>query len=132
MFTASGSRDHVEAFNTTDLSRDGAYATAVHPNAVAASPDGDYLAAAPGTNTSDANGDFVYQIGGSEPVNIVNGWSSDKVVATRGIAWSHDISKLFVITQPASGTTPTLRIANHPTQPSSGGSGGGGRICIPL
>lgn len=129
MFTASGSRDHVEAFNTTDLSRDGAYATAVHPNAVAASPTEDFLAAAPGTNDDKATGVLVYQTGGSEPVNIVKGWADDQVVATRGIAWATDLSELFVITQPANGATPTLHVAPHPTQPDGDGGHGGG-ICI--
>lgn len=129
MFTASGSRDHVEAFATENLSRDGAYATAAHPNAVAVSPDNAFLAAAPGANSDDATGVFVYPIGGSQPVNIINSWATGNVVATRGVAWAKDLSKLFVITQPANGTTPTLRVISHPTEPDTGG-GHGGWICI--
>ncbi|WP_345462446.1 hypothetical protein [Actinoallomurus oryzae] len=129
MFTASGSRDHVEAFATKDLSRDGAYATAVHPNAVTVSPDKAYLAAAPGTNSDNATGVLVYPVGGSQPVRIITGWSTDNVVATRGITWSKDLAKLFVITQPSNGTTPTLHVVSHPTEPESGG-GHGGKICI--
>jgi YVTN family beta-propeller protein len=130
MFTASGSRDHVEAFTTATLSRDGAYATAVHPNAVTVSPDNNYLAMAPGSGNDNANGVLVYQVGASQPVNIADDWTSGTIVATRGIAWAGDLSKLFVITQPDNATTPTLHVIAHPTQPPNDDDGHGGRICI--
>jgi hypothetical protein len=133
MFTASGSRDHVEAFTTATLSRDGAYATAVHPNAVTVSPDNNFLAMAPGSGNDNANGVLVYQVGGSQPVNIADDWTSGTIVATRGIAWAGDLGKLFVITQPDNATTPTLHVISHPTQPPNdddGHGGHGGRICI--
>ena len=130
MFTASGSRDHVEAFTTKDLSRNGAYATAVHPNAVAVSPDNAFLAAAPGTNTDKATGVLVYPVGGSEPANIINAWDTGNIVATRGITWAKDLTKLFVITQPSNDTKPTLHAISHPTQPDDHGGGHGHEICI--
>lgn len=129
MFTASGSRDHVEAFTTSTLSRDGAYATAAHPNAVTVSPDNTFLATAPGTSNDNANGVLIYQVGGSVPVNIADTWPTGNIVATRGIAWAPDLSKLFVITQPDNTTTPTLRVIPHPTQPPTNDHNGGG-ICI--
>lgn len=53
MLTASKSRHHVEAFETSSLAQRGAYAVDGHPNAVAPSADDTYLAAAAETSGED-------------------------------------------------------------------------------
>ncbi|WP_409463241.1 hypothetical protein [Amycolatopsis sp. GA6-003] len=45
VFTASGSRDHVEASTTKDFSRAGAYRAGQYPNAVAVGAVGTHVAA---------------------------------------------------------------------------------------
>ncbi|MCW6009390.1 hypothetical protein K1W54_33330 [Micromonospora sp. CPCC 205371] len=112
MFSASGSRDHAEAFAPADLSRRGAYATGFRPNAVAASPDGAYLAI--GRNTSGNDDVWVYEDGGSVPVKTIDLASGD-VVATRGVAWSSDLKRLFVVVQSANSAVPSLETISRPT-----------------
>ncbi|GAA3029720.1 YncE family protein [Actinokineospora globicatena] len=64
LFTAAGSRTQVDGFATTDLSRRGAYATGPYPNAVAVSPDGQYLATSTHTTGDDI---ALYRLGGTVP-----------------------------------------------------------------
>jgi DNA-binding beta-propeller fold protein YncE len=112
MVTTSGSRDHAEAFAPGDLSRRGAYATGFRPNAVAVSPDNAFVAI--GRNTGGADDVFVYSDGGSVPVNAFDLDSGD-LVAPRGVAWSGDQKRLFVIAQTATNATPQLEIISRPT-----------------
>jgi YD repeat-containing protein len=112
LYTASGSRDHAEAFAPSDLSRRGAYATGFRPNAVAASPDNRFLAI--GRNTGGADDVFVYENGGSLPVNAFDLDSGD-LVAPRGVAWSGDQKRLFVIAQTATNAAPQLEIITRPS-----------------
>lgn len=111
-FTASGSRDHAEAFAPGDLSGRGSYATGFRPNAVAVSPDNGFVAI--GRNTSGADDVFVYEDGGSVPVNAFDLDSGD-LVAPRGVAWSGDQKRLFVITQTATNAAPHLFVISKPT-----------------
>lgn len=112
LYSASGSRDHVEAFAPDDLSRRGAYRTGPRPDAVAVSPDGGHVAA--GVATSGEDDVVVYQVGGTLPVKAIQ-VERTEVVATRGVAWSGDGKRLFVVSQPADGTQPRLNVVTDPT-----------------
>ncbi len=111
--SASGSRDHVESFASADLSRRGAYTTGSHPNSVAVAPNDDFVAMA--RTTSGRDDVLVYESGGIVPVNTVDLPATD-LVATRGLAWSKDLKKLFIVTQKANDTTPSLSIVANPTR----------------
>ncbi|MFD9889053.1 YncE family protein [Amycolatopsis sp. NPDC059027] len=110
IYTASGSRDAVEAFNSTDLTRAGAYHTGQYPNAVATSPDGRYIAGGVRNPRDDV---YVYETGGAVPLSTLDA-TSDGVLAPRGLAWSTDNERLFAITRPANGSAPTLRVLDSP------------------
>jgi YVTN family beta-propeller protein len=110
--SASGSRDHVESFATADLSRRGAYPTGAHPSSVAVAPGDTFLAVA--HTTSGRDDVLVYATGGTVPVKAVDLPATD-LVATRGLAWSADRKRLFVITQRANDPTPTLVVVTNPT-----------------
>lgn len=110
IYTASGSRDAVEAFNSKDLTRAGAYHTGQYPNSVAASPDGKYLAGGVRNPREDV---YVYKVGGSAPLGTLDA-TSDGVLAPRGLAWTSDSERLFAITRPANGTEPALRVLRDP------------------
>jgi YVTN family beta-propeller protein len=109
VYTASGSRDHIEAFATADLSRAGAYHSGTYPNSVAASSDGKYIAAGVRNPRDDA---YLYLTGGAEPQNILN--LTDEVLAPRGLIWAEGTKRLFAITRPANGTAPTLKVITFP------------------
>jgi hypothetical protein len=113
LFSASGSRDRVEAFAPGDLSRRGAYSTGPRPNSAAVSPDNAFLAT--GITTSGANDVQVYRVDGTLPVRTVD-ISRSEVVAGRSLAWSADLKKLFFISQAANDTTPRLNIVENPTR----------------
>ncbi|WP_433263651.1 hypothetical protein ACQPZF_32815 [Actinosynnema sp. CS-041913] len=115
LYSASGSRDHVEAFAPANLARRGAYRTGTRPVAVAASPDSAYLAT--GIGTSGDNDVRVYAAGGTQPVRTVQVDRSE-TVATRGLAWGSDLKRLFLVTQDAVDPAPRLVIVNDPTRPS--------------
>ncbi|MGI5149608.1 YncE family protein [Plantactinospora sp. CA-294935] len=112
LFTASGSRDHAEAFAPADLARRGAYATGFRPNSVTVSPDSRYLAI--GRNTSGREDVLVYEVGGVLPEKRVD-LNSGEVAATRGLAWSGDLKYLFVVTQQATSSIPALEVVSRPT-----------------
>ncbi|WP_370934520.1 YncE family protein [Amycolatopsis sp. cg13] len=111
IYTASGSRDAVEAFNSKDLTRAGAYHTGQYPNSVAASADGKYLAGGVRNPRDDV---YVYKVGGSAPVATLDA-TGDGVLAPRGLAWAADGERLFAITRPANGAEPALRVLKDPT-----------------
>ncbi|KAB2341252.1 YncE family protein [Actinomadura rudentiformis] len=112
LYSASGSRDHVEAFASANLAGRGSYNTGAFPNAVAAAPDGAHLAT--GRRTSLKDDIRVYKVTGSTPVKSFD-LASDTPLAARGLAWSRACDNLFVITQKANGTQPTLRVVYRPT-----------------
>jgi hypothetical protein len=110
-FTAAGSQSAVAGFATADLAGRGAYSTGHYPNAVAVSPDGQFLAAGSFTTNHKA---FVYRIGGTTPVRTVD--LNNQITADRGVAWSTDGKLLFLITQRINDTIPILQILRNPTQ----------------
>jgi DNA-binding beta-propeller fold protein YncE len=107
LLTGAGSRNATQAWATADLSGRGSYYTGYHPVAVAASPDGFHVA-----NGVRANGDdvYVYETGGVVPERRLD--LTGDVVAPRGITWSPDSQRLYVVTQPAAGGPPTLRVVS--------------------
>ncbi|MGA6168329.1 hypothetical protein [Amycolatopsis magusensis] len=110
-FSAAGSRDRVEAFASADLARRGAYTTRPRPNAVAVSADGTHLAT--GALTTDAKDILIYEDGGVTPVETV-ALDSGETVAPRGLAWTNDQDRLFVVTQHNNQPEPALEVVHHP------------------
>jgi hypothetical protein len=104
LYRAAGSRTQVDAFSSTDLSRQGAYATGPYPNSVALSPDSKHLAT--GIFTSQAKAISIYPIGAGEPREQFT--ANDLVLAGRGLAWSGDSSRLFAIFQTVTDPRPRL------------------------
>lgn len=111
LYTASGSRDGIEAFNTTDLSRAGGYHTGNYPNSVAAATTGTHIATGVRSPRDDA---YIYKTGGALPAKTLD-LTDTGVLAPRGLAWAEGTKRLFAITRPANATTPTLRAITSPT-----------------
>jgi len=111
LFSAAGSRDRVEAFATADLARRGAYATRPRPAAVSLSPDSVHLAA--GALTSDNHDVLVYRVGGVTPVKTIS-LDSGETVQPRGLAWSADQRRLFIISRHDNDPEPRLEIERYP------------------
>jgi YVTN family beta-propeller protein len=112
LFSAAGGRDRVEAFATGDLARRGAYTARPRPSAVSVSPDHTHLAA--GALTTDNNDVLVYEVGGVLPVNTV-ALDSGETVLPRGLAWSADQDRLFILTRHDNAPEPHLEIERDPT-----------------
>ncbi|GAA4526911.1 hypothetical protein [Amycolatopsis samaneae] len=110
IYTASGSREAMEAFNSADLTRAGAYRTGQYPDSVAASPDGRYVAGGVRNPRDDV---YVYKVGGVTPLSTLDVTDAG-VLASRGLAWTADGERLFAITRPANGAEPTLRVLEYP------------------
>jgi hypothetical protein len=111
LYTASGSRDGIEAFSTTDLSRAGGYHTGNYPNSVAASANGTHIATGVRSPRDDA---YIYKTGGALPTKTLD-VTDTGVLAPRGLTWAEGTKRLFAITRPANATTPTLRAITSPT-----------------
>lgn len=106
LYTAAGSQNAVSGYATADLASRGAYSTGHYPNAVAGSTDGQYLAA--GVFSADHKV-LVYKVGGTTPVRTVG--LSGHTTAARGLAFSADAKKLFVVTD-----GPALTVVDDPTE----------------
>ncbi|MCE7004610.1 hypothetical protein LWC34_17520 [Kibdelosporangium philippinense] len=111
LYTASGSRDGIEAFNTTDLSRAGGYHTGSYPNSVAASTNGTHIATGVRSPRNDA---YIYKNGAAAPARTLD-LTDSGVLAPRGLAWGEATKRLFAVTRPANGSTPTLHVVTSPT-----------------
>ncbi|OLZ50089.1 hypothetical protein BS329_20945 [Amycolatopsis coloradensis] len=111
LFSAAGSRDRVEAFATADLARRGAYATRPRPAAVSLSPDSGHVAT--GALTSDDKDVQVFQIGGAAPANTIS-LDTGETIQPRGLAWSQDQSRLFMITRYGNEPQPHLEVERNP------------------
>jgi sugar lactone lactonase YvrE len=110
LFTGAGSRNATQAYATADLSGRGSYYTGYYPLAVAQSPDGFHIA-----NGVRSTGDdvYVYEMGGVVPEERLD--VSSDVMAPRGLAWSPDSERLYVMTQPPAGGSPELHVERDPT-----------------
>jgi hypothetical protein len=111
LFSASGSRSHVEAFAPGDLSRRGSYSTGPRPSSAAVSPDDAFVATA--VTTSGDKDVQVYRVDGTLPVRTVD-IARTEIVAARGLAWSGDLKKLFFVSQAADHEAPRLNIVDNP------------------
>jgi YVTN family beta-propeller protein len=96
LFSAAGSHDRVDAFAPADLAGRGAYSVRPRPNSVALNADNTHIAA--GAIAGDNKDILVYKLGASVPVRTIALGTGD-VVAPRGLAWSADDNRLFVISQ---------------------------------
>jgi DNA-binding beta-propeller fold protein YncE len=106
VYTASGSRDHVAAFATHDLSGRGSYSTGAYPNAVAPTGDGKYVAT--GAYTSRIKAVTVFEVGETVPAKTFS--LDGSVLANRGLAWSADNQRLFAVLQGANDPRPRLTV----------------------
>ncbi|WP_329274853.1 Ig-like domain-containing protein [Streptomyces sp. NBC_01451] len=121
--TADGGRVVVAAqdpsnhvtYKTSDLTADGKYSnTAGSANAVAVAPDGTVAA---GNDTYFGQGLNVYRPGRAASVrdyDLVNGDSTGQL-ATAGLGWAPDRSRLFAVTA-AGDNKYDLRVLNNPTK----------------
>lgn len=111
LHSAAGSRDRVEAFAPADLARKGAYSIRPRPNAVAVAPGDQYVAA--GALTTDSKDVLVYETDGVTPVNTI-ALDTGETVAPRGLAWSADLNRLFVITHENNQPQPNIEVELSP------------------
>lgn len=111
LFSAAGGRDRVEAFATADLARRGVYSARPRPSAVSLSPDSAYVAA--GALTTDGNDVLIYRVGGAAPVEVVT-LDGDETAQPRGLAWTADLERLFVVTRHTTEPTPHLEVVRDP------------------
>jgi sugar lactone lactonase YvrE len=105
LFTAAGSRNATQAYATADLSGRGSYYTGYYPLAAAQSPDGYHIA-----NGVRSTGDdvYVYEMGGVQPERRID--VGTEVVVPRGVTWSPDSDRLYIVTQPPAGGAPSLHV----------------------
>ncbi|SFH12624.1 40-residue YVTN family beta-propeller repeat-containing protein [Amycolatopsis regifaucium] len=111
LYSAAGGRDRVEAFASADLARRGAYAARPRPVAVSLSPDDRHLAA--GALTTDAADVLIYEVGGVTPVNSI-ALDGGETVQPRGLSWSADRKRLFVVTRYQNDPEPHLEVERYP------------------
>ncbi|MFD0366932.1 hypothetical protein [Streptomyces sp. NPDC127114] len=121
LFTAAGSQDHIEGFATSDLSGKGAWFTEQAPTALAAAPDGTYLAN--GTRTARSDGATVVLeplVAGVEAISYR--LPKGKRLADRGLAWSADGTALAIIAQDGKDAGPAVYVV-RPGEAERGGVG---------
>jgi hypothetical protein len=100
-------------YSITDLSQQGSYASTFHPNAVAIAANGDVAAGT--SNGVSTNPDlYVYAPNGDTPLNTYNFIAKGANIAARGLAWSADASKLFVVLN-SGGSAFSLHVIDSPT-----------------
>ncbi|MER6737705.1 YncE family protein [Streptomyces puniciscabiei] len=114
---ASGAPYYHQVFKTADLDEDGKYVSDAYPNAVAIAPDG---TVAGGTFAWYDPDVFVFRPGSSEAVRTYDfpntGHSSGAdTLATAGLAWAPDGSRLFAVTH-NDGDVYSLRVLDSPAK----------------
>ncbi|MEV6834585.1 Ig-like domain repeat protein [Streptomyces sp. NPDC051133] len=114
---ASGAPYYHQVFKTADLDEDGKYVSDAYPNAVAIAPDG---TVAGGTFAWYDPDVFVFRPGSSEAVRTYDfpntGHSSGAdTLATAGLAWAPDGSRLFAVTH-NDGDVYSLRVLESPAK----------------
>lgn len=112
LFTASASRPHAEAFNSTDLARTGVYATPAGPNSITVDKNGKYVAA--GTATRKGSEVRFYKTGAITPFAIEELPAGNQLLP-RGIAWSQDCGCLATIARDIANDRINLRITKITT-----------------
>ncbi|MEU2420263.1 Ig-like domain repeat protein [Streptomyces sp. NPDC007851] len=97
---ASGAPYYHQVFKTSDLNEDGKYNTTAYPNSVAVAPDGTVAGGSFAWYDPDV---YIFHPGSSEAVRSYDfpntGHSSGAdTLATGGLAWAPDESRLFAVT----------------------------------
>ncbi|MCG7204500.1 Ig-like domain repeat protein [Streptomyces arenae] len=97
---ASGAPYYHQVFKTSDLNEDGKYTTTAYPNSVAIAPDGTVAGGSFAWYDPDV---YIFHPGSSEAVRSYDfpntGHSSGAdTLATGGLAWAPDASRLFAVT----------------------------------
>ncbi|MEU0248060.1 Ig-like domain repeat protein [Streptomyces sp. NPDC006235] len=118
--TASGAPYYQPVYKLTDLSADGKYVTNTYPNAVDIAPSGDVAAGTFSWYDPDVH---VFKPGTSLPLKQYDfpntGTSSGAdTLASAGLAWAPDASKLFAISQNDDNVY-SLRVLDAPTKAST-------------
>jgi WD40 repeat protein len=117
LLSASNNPGAVQAFNVSDLSLAATYPLADgHPNSVAISDDGAFVAAAAGHAWYDPD-IYVFPAGETTPVRQWDFTSTTKVMVERGLAFSPDSSKLFAVSTNDTTGRLDFRVLTNPTQP---------------
>ncbi|WTI37795.1 Ig-like domain repeat protein [Streptomyces sp. NBC_00589] len=114
---ASGSPYYHQVFKTSDLTADGKYASDAYPNSVAIAPDGAVAAGIDGSYEPDV---YVYRPGTTTSVRDYDfpntgQTSGSDLLATSGLAWAPDDSRLFAVTSNSEGVY-SLRVLTDPTK----------------
>lgn len=109
-YTAAGSRTQVQGFATVDLSGRGSYSTGPYPNAVVAAPNGTHVAT--GAYTTRNKAVTVFGVGGTVPVKSYD--LDGAVPANRGLAFSADTKRLYVVLQGTTDPRPRLEVFSRP------------------
>ncbi|ONI86989.1 hypothetical protein ALI144C_10130 [Actinosynnema sp. ALI-1.44] len=112
LLSAAGSRDRVDAFAPADLAGRGAYSVRPRPNSVALNAGNTHIAA--GAITGDSKDVLVYKLGASVPVRTIALGTGD-VVAPRGLAWSAEGNRLFVVSHHDNDPEPELSVFTNAT-----------------
>jgi hypothetical protein len=100
-------------YGTADLSQQGSYASTTYPDAVAIAANGD-VAAGTANGLPTVPDIYVYQQGGSTPLNDFSPNSSGNNLAPRGLTWSADESQLYAVLQ-SPGNVYELQVIDNPT-----------------
>ncbi|SOE72527.1 hypothetical protein SAMN05446589_4481 [Streptomyces sp. OV198] len=112
---ATGAPYYHQVLKLSDLSADGTYPSTPYPNSVAIAPDG---AVAAGSNASYDKDVYVYQAHQSSPINTYD-FGSSSTLASSGLAWAPDESRLFAVTADVYGANPTLHVLSNPEATAS-------------
>ncbi|MER7397485.1 hypothetical protein ABT381_18475 [Streptomyces sp. NPDC000151] len=112
---ASGAPYKQQVFKLSDLSANGSYPTSPYPNAVAIAPDGTVAAGIDGYYEDDI---YLFTPGGAAAYRTyeVKG-TTNATLATRGLEWAPDGSRLFAIT--GSGSTTELKVLTEAAKADS-------------
>ncbi|WP_052434978.1 hypothetical protein [Streptacidiphilus melanogenes] len=100
----------LQEFKLADLSADGVYTTTYYPNSVAVAPDGSI---AGGSYIGNGHDLFLFGPRGATPLNSYSVGGTDGL-ATDGLAWSPDESRLFAVSSDVGGANPQLNVLNGP------------------
>jgi YVTN family beta-propeller protein len=117
VLVASQSPSYQQVFKLSDLSDDGTYPTKYYPDAVAVAPDGMVAAGVTGSGPDV----YVFRAGGQAPLHTfdVSADAGNTALATAGLAWAPDDSRLFTVTTDVYGGQPALHVLYEPLKAAS-------------
>jgi hypothetical protein len=111
---ATGAPYYHQVFKLSDLSENGTYPSTAYPNSVAIAPDGTVAAGSYASYDKDV---YIYGAHTSTPINTYD--FGNATLATAGLAWDPDGSKLFAVTTDVYGANPTLHVLSNPEAAAS-------------